>query len=200
MRSKAIKIRLTLPSHIAVLKNMFSSLALVIIFVVVPASPSYGIEMKTGYATIIYSQREQLSRFNERISFRDYSYRGRNLIIDTVGNEVGKKLDAIVEKTEIILHMFPRKLKFNVRLLNKDTDVWASYRNRYGALAHYMAFYSPQADTIYISVEDVSLRILAHELAHVIIDKYFCTYSSCVLVPVAVQEELAQFVEYKIVY
>ncbi len=98
----------------------------------------------------------------------------------------------------MILNMFPKGFKVNVILLNKDTDVWASYKLRYGTSAHYIAFYSFRNKTIYISVDDVSLRILAHELAHAIIDQYYCTYTSCRLIPGAVHEAFAQLVENKI--
>lgn len=173
-------------------------LILVVLFMVVPVSPSFGKELKTNYATIIYDREEQLLRFNERVPFGDSSYRLKNVKIGTVGNEVRNKLDAIVEKAEMILNLFPKELKFNVRLLDKEIDVWGSYKVRYGIGAHHIAFYSPQNKTIYISVDDVSLGLLAHELAHAIIDQYYCTYNSCMLIPIALHEALAQLVEYRI--
>jgi hypothetical protein len=200
MRSKVVKILPFSPSFLPVVKYIACLSILVVAFIVVLPFPCRGIELRTDHATIIYNRRDQLSKFNERVSLRDSSYRLGNVIVRTVGDELRNKLDAIVEKAEIILNMFPETLKFNVMLLSEDSDVWASYKHRYGNPAHYIAFYSPQSNTIYISVEDVSLRILAHEIAHVIIDQYFCTYRSCVLVPVAVQEDLARLVEYRMGY
>jgi len=36
----------------------------------------------------------------------------------------------------------------------------------------HIAFYSPEKNTVFISVEDVGLKVFAHELAHVVIEHY----------------------------
>jgi hypothetical protein len=51
----------------------------------------------------------------------------------------------------------------------------------------------PEGNTIYVSLKDVSLGMLAHEVAHAIISSYFV-----VAPPEKVQEVLAGYVEYSI--
>jgi hypothetical protein len=67
-------------------------------------------------------------------------------------------------------------------------------------LAEYMtdppdvpAFYFHERNTVYVSLADMNLGILSHEIAHAIIARYFV-----VLPPAKVQEVLAGYVEYSI--
>jgi hypothetical protein len=86
--------------------------------------------------------------------------------------------------------MFPRELKITIVLLSTDDEVQRIYRDKYGRRVDYIAFYSPRDKTIFISVNDISLGVLAHELAHVIIDRYYG-----IPTPVNIHEILAQYVE-----
>ena len=53
------------------------------------------------------------------------------------------------------------------------------------------SFYLYTNNTIYISFEDLTLEMLAHEIAHAVISRYFV-----VLPPAKVQEILCGYVEY----
>ncbi len=154
--------------------------------------PEIGYELKTQYATIIYEKEEQLQQFNKRVSLGSLSYlnpkRNKNSI--TVVDKVKNKLDVIVERVKTILDMFPGDLKFRIMLLPSDANIQKIYRYKYQKSVDYIAFYSPEEKTIFISVNDIKLEVLAHELAHVILDHYFA-----VSPPVKIHEVLAQFVE-----
>jgi len=54
----------------------------------------------------------------------------------------------------------------------------------------YIAFYSRRYETIYISVDDAHIGVLAHEISHAIMDHYFG-----VPPPAKINEVLGQFVE-----
>jgi predicted metal-dependent peptidase len=86
--------------------------------------------------------------------------------------------------------MYPRTLNFRIMLLSTDTEVQQAYRSRYGKSVDYIAFYAPKDKTVYISVDDIRLGVLAHELAHVVIEHYFLNSP-----PNKIHEVLAQFVE-----
>jgi hypothetical protein len=153
-------------------------------------SPSFGYELKTVYATIMYENEKLLRQFNKEVSLGSLSYLTRNKTSITADDEIKNKLDAVVERIEAVLDMFPRELKFKVVLLPSDTDVQKIYRNKYGKTVDYIAFYSPRDKTVFFSVDDISLDVLAHELTHVILDYYFG-----VSPPEKIHEVLAQFVE-----
>jgi hypothetical protein len=86
--------------------------------------------------------------------------------------------------------MFPKDLKFSLSLLSSDDEVQGVYRSKYARNADYIAFYSPGDRTIFVSVKDIDTGILAHEIAHVIIDLYYGMST-----PTKIHEVLAQYVE-----
>ncbi|MBI5640011.1 MAG: hypothetical protein HZA17_06255 [Nitrospirae bacterium] len=156
----------------------------------VSARSSFGFELKTQYATIIYEREELLRKFNKEISLGSLSYLMRHKKSVTADDEIRNKLDVIVERVEAILDMFPGDLKFRIVLLSSESEVQRIYKMRYGTAADYIAFYAPKDKTLYISVDDIRLGVLAHELTHAVLDHYFG-----VSPPVKVHEVLAQFVE-----
>ena len=160
------------------------------LFFIMSASLAFGYELKTRYATVIYENEGYLRQFNKEVSLGSLSYLTRNKTSITADDEIKNKLDAVVERIETILDMFPRELKFKVVLLPSDADVQRVYRTKYGKTVDFIAFYSPRDKTVFFSVDDISLDVLAHELTHVILDYYFG-----VSPPEKIHEVLAQFVE-----
>ncbi len=129
--------------------------------------------------------------------FNDELYLNRSLArmisrktIITVEDEVVAKVDIIVEKAEVVLDMFPDKLHITLVLLPDSDDVSRVYKSKYGKDVEHIAYYSLSEKTIYISVDDTSLRVLAHEVGHAIIDHYFE-----VRPPYTIHELMAQFTE-----
>ena len=155
------------------------------------ASAAYGAELKTRYATIRYNDSELLRKFNDEIYLgRQLSYQLRQLQAITVADEVGNKLNLVVEKVETVLDMFPPILYFTLVLLPTDDAVQEVYRQKYGKRVDHIAYYSLSEKTIYVSVDDINLRVLAHELGHMVADHYFK-----VRPPSRIHEVLAQFAE-----
>lgn len=151
-------------------------------------------EAKSRYVSLRYSSQELLRDFNEEIELgRKLGSYVRKTQIVTIEDEVLAKLDAVVEKAETVLEMFPDKLHIRVVLLATSADVAAVFREKYNKNANHIAFYSLSEDTIYISVDDSKLEVLAHEIGHAIVDHYFD-----VRAPYNVHELMAQFVEKRI--
>lgn len=170
-------------------RGLFSAI-LAGFLLVASATAAFASELRTQYTTITYDKEEQLRKFNRGVSLGSLSYLLRNKRSITSDDEVRNKVDVLVERVEAILDMFPRDLKFKIVLLSTDTDVQRVYKNKYGAAVDYISFYSPREKTVYISVDDIRIGVLAHEMAHVILDFYFG-----VSPPVKIHEVLAQFVE-----
>ena len=155
------------------------------------ASAAYGAELKTRYATVRYNDIEILREFNDELYLgRHLAYQLRKLPAITVADEVRNKLNVVVEKVETILDMFPPILYFTLVLLPTDDDVQAVCFKKYGKRVDRIAYYSLSEKTIYISVRDVNLRILAHELGHMVVNHYFK-----VRPPYKIHEVLAQYAE-----
>ena len=143
------------------------------------------------YATISCSDPALLKEFNDNL------YLGRNLSrmlkrknLITIQDEVQAKVDIIVEKVEVVLDMFPDNLRFNLVLLPTARDVSKIYKKNYGKSVKHIAYYSITQKTIYISVDDTRLKVLAHEIGHMVADSFFE-----VRPPYKVHELMAQFAE-----
>ena len=149
-------------------------------------------EGKSHYVTLQYQGDTALLRqFNrELILTRNLRYYLGKRNVVTVEDEVLAKLDIIVEKTETVLDMFPANLHITVVLLPTARDVAAVYRSKYGKDVNHIAYYSLKENTVYFSVEDASLRVVAHEIGHAVVDHYFQ-----VRPPYNMHELMAQFAE-----
>ncbi|WP_067616977.1 hypothetical protein [Dissulfuribacter thermophilus] len=152
---------------------------------------SFGQELKTRYATIRYSDDDLLREFNKRLYLgRRLGYLLRNRPLVTVSDEVSAKVDIIVEKVEAVLDMFPQYVHFSLVLLPSSKDVQQVYYQKYGRRAKHIAYYSLSEKTIYLSVRDCNLRVLSHEIGHMVVDHYFK-----VRPPYRIHEVLAQYAE-----
>ncbi len=146
---------------------------------------------KSRFTTLHYSNPELLKAFNEHLRLGGKLKRNlRKKDILTIEDEVLAKLDTLVEKAEMVLAMFPDQLSINIVLLESGGEVSRVYKEKYGKDADHIAYYSLSEDTIYISVKDTRLRVLAHEIGHAVVDHYFN-----VRPPYNIHELMAQFTE-----
>jgi hypothetical protein len=166
-------------------------ISIFILLLVCPLPAVTQAEGKSRYVTLKYGDKELLHDFNDQLILgRKLSYYLANKTIITVEDEVLAKLDTIIEKAETVLEMFPDKLNITVVLLPSKKEVGAMYFAKYGKEANHIAYYSLQEDTVYISVDDAKLRVIAHEIGHAIVDHYFQ-----VRPPYTIHELMAQFTE-----
>jgi hypothetical protein len=173
----------------AMKKEGICKVILIVVLMSVSAAVSYGQEIKTQYATIVYDGEEQIAKFNE-MSLGRITWHVNSGQTDTSHEEIKEKLDAIVERVESMLHLFLPDLKFQIILLSSVGEVQSIYESKYGISVQYLAFYSPRDKTLFISAADINLHILAHELSHVIIDHYFDQPA-----PAVIHEAVAQYVD-----
>jgi hypothetical protein len=145
---------------------------------------------QTQYASITSSSEEDRYRFTRNIgsglSFLSDSPEKNPLLAKT-------RVDKIVEMVSSLLDMHPLKLHFTIALYKTKTEVAAAYRASGMLSAAPVAFYAHRSRTIAVSIDDITDRILAHEIAHAIICAYFVPPP-----PVRMQEILAQHVDQKL--
>lgn len=147
-------------------------------------------EILTHTARIRFEGDEDLRQFNKRVKLGTFSFRfGRQNRV-TMADEVKNKLSLTITQVQEILEMFPRGMKFDIVLLPSKKEVRRIYWEQFNREVKFIAFYSTKTNTVYLSVQDVNISILAHELAHVVINHYFENAP-----PVKIHEVLAQYVE-----
>ena len=144
----------------------------------------------TKYATICYANEKGLQRFTKSIG------KGSSFFSDGSEkdpSETGKKVDSLVERVSRLLDMHPFDLYINIYVYQNHNEIERAYTHMttlgvFGRIP--IAFYSHKNRTIHVSVENISAGILAHEIAHAVINFYFPEPP-----PERMQEILAQYVD-----
>ena len=146
---------------------------------------------QSRYVTLSYADPALLREFNKNLYLgRKLSAMMRKQNIITIEDEVNAKIDVVVEKVEVALDMFPNKLHFKLVILPTANEVSGVYKSKYGKSVNHIAYYSLTEKTIYISAKNTRLKVLAHEIGHMVVDHFFT-----VRPPYNVHELLAQFAE-----
>ncbi len=148
-------------------------------------------EQKSRYATLLYTDNRVLLEFNDNLRMnRKLIHFMRKKDVITVADEVLAKTDIIIEKVQVVLDMYPDKYHVHLVIVPDSKDVAHIYKNKYGATVNHIAFYSLSEKTIYMSADDISLRVFAHEIGHSVVDHYYMKKT-----PYNIHELLAQFAE-----
>jgi len=153
-----------------------------------------GESIETRYAIIRYQSPEDLERFNDRIDYSPGEWGITRLFSrDTSGDlpdRITKKVDALYERVVDMLDMRKRLKKVTIHICRDKKELNATYRRLYNAESPYRAWYIYENNTIYVNVDDLNEGILAHELAHSIIDHFLI-----IRPPEATAEILARYVD-----
>jgi len=147
------------------------------------------LEIEARYCTITYSSNDELREFNHDL----YMGRLRSRIKsngDTVRDEVAAKINFIVEKVMAVLDMFPPDIRFSIVIYPTEDEVQQIFYKIYHVKVDYIAFFSPSKNTVFYSVNNINLRVAAHEIGHVVVEHYFK-----ISPPQRIHELLAQFAE-----
>jgi hypothetical protein len=147
-------------------------------------------EIKSQYAVISYANDDMLQTLNSRLFISRFKYLIKEKRPMTVEEEVMGKIDLITVKVEEILEMFPPNLQYTLSLCENMDQVKDNFVTLHQREWKRPGFYSPINDTIYLSARHAKINVVAHEVGHVVVEKYFK-----VRPPVKIHEILAQFAE-----
>ena len=149
---------------------------------------SQSAEIKTRFGTITYDSPDALREFNHEL----YMGRLKSRISDsdTLEGEVKHKIEYIVQKVMLVLDMQIPKLEFQIVVHPSEDGVQADFKRLYGIDVNYIAFYSPTQNIVFYSADNSNLRVVAHEIGHVIAEHYFQ-----VSPPSRIHEVMAQYAE-----
>jgi len=132
--------------------------------------------------TIVYYQNEvDLDELNKRFimfgigSFFDALDRKKS---GSIIKELTKKIDLIFRKVQFLLDMHNCESKIKVIVYAHKSgvaNVYAQLASQFksSASSGLPAYYFHKLRTVYISVDTVNERILAHEFCHVVVNHYF---------------------------
>ena len=160
--------------------------------------------------TIYYSHPDQFQSFAEKLR-HDYlaltsseDFAGNNHIPTRVS--IGELADMLFQRVQLVLDMPLPRLTVNIGLYSGKKEFSEVYSNiliksspdTYAQCAMNsgeapIAFYWKKTNTIYLRTENLSMGILAHEMAHAVIDHYFI-----IRPPGRTSEILCQYVDKQI--
>jgi len=106
---------------------------------------------------------------------------------------LAKTLDSLFLEVSDSLDMHIYSYQGNIKFLANQTELDALVRSLFRRGFSERSLYIHEENTIYISSADLTLGMLAHEIAHAIISHYFV-----VPPPAKVQEILSGYVEYSL--
>jgi len=162
--------------------------------------------LETKYTEIRYQSLKDLKKFNKKI---DYSPGGGGLSElfsnsdpKNLREKVKKKLDSVFLRVQKILGMRKKMNKIKIVIYPNKKKLHFAYKKIYKtSFRSYKASSLPRAwyifefNTIYLNVRDTHEGMLAHEMAHAIIDHYLK-----VRPPKATAEILARYVDKHLMY
>jgi len=150
--------------------------------------------IETRHAIVRYQSMDDLKRFNTKIKYR---VKGSGLmgLFSSSGPEeirdiVGKKVDVIFEKVQEILDMRKKMKKVTINVYHDEDQLHAAFEQVYRKSCRIRAWYEFKYHTVFLCVDDMHEGMLAHEMAHGIIDHYLK-----VRPPTATAEILARYVD-----
>jgi len=148
----------------------------------------------TKHTIIRYQTLEDLKRFDRDI---DYSpgRSGLNWIFkpkdsDNLIDRIRIKVDALYERVQQILDMRKKTAKVKINIYNNKGQLESAFYKNYKKNRGLRAWYIYEFNTIYVNVKDLHEGMLAHEMAHSIVDRFLS-----VRPPRATAEILARYVD-----
>jgi hypothetical protein len=131
---------------------------------------------ETKYTIIQYSSNKDVKKLDRSIDFSpgEFSLKGLFIVGDTKDpmGSITQKIDVLFEKVQQILDMRKRIKKVMINVYPDEKRFHEAYYHLTWTECHVRSWYLYENNTIYINVDDVHEGILAHEMAHAIIDNY----------------------------
>ncbi len=141
---------------------------------------------KTNCCTVKYTDEEYLRTFTRRIG----GFRFTSMGLDERLSLLKPRIDTIMEKVQAALDMHPSDIRIAIQLYPDYKSLEKVFRQFTLMGNTPLAFYSHKTKTIYLDVSSITDGVLAHEMAHGVINFYFKTPP-----PAKMQEILAQYVD-----
>ncbi|MCF6178390.1 MAG: hypothetical protein L3J63_03240 [Geopsychrobacter sp.] len=147
-------------------------------------------EINTAFALIKCPDQKLLKTFNQKVRSRGYGFGFGHKKSGNPQETARRQVNQLIGRIQEILDMRPKNLHFTIQILSSPQEVQATFFKEYNRKVDYIAFYSPRSETVYLSTKKLRRTVLAHEMAHAVIDRYFGKAP-----PVKIHELLAQYVE-----
>jgi len=147
----------------------------------------------TEYTTLVFNSTADMITFNTAINYpsgNSLSFFFNSPELSTVQKNLIHKTDLLFQKVQMILDMRKKIRKVRVRLFSNEEQLQQAYVKIYNKKKNVRGWYVYNFNTVFLNVSDVHEGMLAHELAHAIIDNFLAARP-----PRATAEILARYVD-----
>ncbi len=156
--------------------------------------PEQWLAIESKYTKILYRTPEDLVRFDRKLKYEPSSRGLKSLFSHkpsgSITEKVADKVDALFERVQEILEMRRKMKKPTIFIYPNRRQLHGAYNQLFNRPCKIRAWYQYSTNGVYVNVKDLHERMLAHELAHAIIDHYLL-----VRPPPATAEILARYVD-----
>lgn len=146
--------------------------------------------INSRYCTIWLDPELEVETVNRRINTWLIRPQALRREADGPMEQLAVKCDTLFRRAQELLDMYPPGIHVTVRVARHRQQLKDVHAARYGYGTEAIAFYLFEDNTIYATAKDLSESVLAHEMAHCVIDHYFG-----VRPPRKVEELLAMYVD-----
>ncbi len=123
-------------------------------------------KIDTKHTFIYYQCLKDLENFNRKINFKTSQESF------DIANSVSDKIDAIFKKSQQLLGMQGFVNKITIKIFKNKQQLDRAYFKIYKKDSNSRAWYTHEKLTVFIQLNDIHRGMIAHELAHAIIDHY----------------------------
>ena len=129
--------------------------------------------LESNSVRLVFNDPSDVARLEKKIDFGDSGGWFASSVPEAVEKRLMQKIDAIYDKVQRILDMRkPQQQKVLLRVLHDQDELAATFFQIFKRKGSARAWYVYEYNTIYVNVQDVNEGMIAHELAHSIIDHY----------------------------
>ena len=142
------------------------------------------------YCTVWLHPDLKTKKVSQQVSIWRIRPQVKAVVAGLVEEQFAAKCDTIFRRAEELLDMYPPGIHVTVRIEKDGSQISSTHAARYGFGTEAIAFYVLENNTIYTTASEISESVLAHEMAHCIIDHYFG-----IRPPRKIEEMLAMYVD-----
>ncbi|MFH1752803.1 MAG: hypothetical protein ABH875_01350 [Candidatus Omnitrophota bacterium] len=176
-------------------RKLFIALSLAAFISILSYSPAYPLDLESKYFTANIDEGIDIYSFAQKIDIRYYMESDATASSRAPSKDAVLKdsLDGLYMAVSDVLGIHMYSLKINLTVLPVRKDINNTLKGYLEEGIDIPSYYFKERNAIYISFEDLTVGMLAHEIAHAIMARYFV-----IAPPPETQEILSGYVEFSI--
>lgn len=130
-------------------------------------------ELATRYFDVYAETGVDLEPVEMRLRRRIFFANRKGTPESSINGRIAYQLDAICERAMELLDMRPKMPRIAIKIFKDSEDLNDTYRMLTGKSGRIRSFYAQDCGVIYTSEEYITDSVMAHEIAHAIIDSHY---------------------------